>query len=72
LVVWLSADGNCSQDVHHKVYPKHLDNVERSVAYGGSTKDSNDAENKIDRQLELDEFTNVVKDSSAPFNGFED
>ena len=68
LLIWLSSNGDGSEDIHNEVGPKHLDNIEWWMANGHSSQNCDKANNNIDGELELDELSHVVENSSSPFH----
>ena len=50
-------------------HPKHHDSVQRLPESSHSSDEHQQERNNIDGQLELEELSNVVVDSSAPHDG---
>ena len=63
-----SSESNSCKNVHHKINPKHLDDVERQVSEGKSAYEASNEHGHTDSELENDEFSGVVKHCLAPFN----
>lgn len=68
LPVRLSSERDGTKDIHDQVAPEHLDDVKGWVSHGGATQDCDEAEDHIDGELELDEFSNIVIESSSPLD----
>lgn len=64
--IWLCANGNSSQDVHDKVGPQHLNDVQWLTAQCSSTQNGDRTEDDVDSHLELEEFSGIIKDRSSP------
>lgn len=56
------------KNVHDKVGPEHLNDVKWNLSDGAAADDSDNANNDVNGNLELQEFLHVIKDSSSPFN----
>jgi hypothetical protein len=72
IIWWFSGKGKGGEGIHNHVNPKKLDSGQWSnVGNSGSNEDSKHSDD-VNSQLELQEFSDVVKDVSSEFNSGHD
>lgn len=69
IVRWLSSEGKCSEGVHDKVNPEHLDGGKRRVVEDHRTGEDNDQGCNVDSKLELKELSDVIEDVPSVLDG---
>jgi len=63
-----SSESNGTQNIHDEVDPEHLNNVQWNSSECTSTDNSNEANSNVNGQLELNELSDIIKNSSTVFN----
>ena len=62
---WFSGKSKCSEGVHDKINPKHLNSVQWRVLDDDRSKENNKHSSKVNSQLELQEFSHIIENIST-------
>jgi len=66
---WLSGESKSGEGVHNHVYPEQLNSRQWSDLGDSRSNEDGEHSDNINSQLELQEFSNVVKDVSSELDG---
>lgn len=62
---WLGSKGKSGEGVHDQVDPEHLYSVQWRFLGHDGTQEDNEHSDKVDGELELQEFSNIIVDISS-------